>query len=336
MRGPRRAWILAASALLTIACEALVGITDRQQAVGNDAGPEAGAGDVTAPGDAPVEATVTDDATGSTDTASPPDGPDTTPPPDAGATSDTGSADAADASSRADASVDAADASDAGADTGAADPDLPCNMQPSSLFCADFDSVTSGLAYGWGYSYSSTDAGVAQFDTTDYVSGPASAQFVLAPITGTTSEVQLGTTIGPLSAGVRVAFDIRLDVSTYSSLPQTAVAQVYLRKQAADVAQVNLVVGGGDTSQLQAYVGDAGDNALNVAPPPLGTWVRAVISYTANGTLSLIEGGQLLGTTNIGADPAGTVTLIFGFPYMNSNGTETVKLELDNLVVTGQ
>jgi hypothetical protein len=64
--------------------------------------------------------------------------------------------------------------------------------------------------------------------------------------------------------------------------------------------------------------------------------VRAVISYQADGTLSLIENGQLVGSVTIPSGPAATVLVISGTPFIVASGTETVTLEDDNVVVSAQ
>jgi hypothetical protein len=342
MKGVRRGAVVATMAALSAACEALIGITDRE--VAPDAGtavsfdasadtpavtPDTGPGDDGA--DSGTDDTGSEGNEGDGAGGADGDGGTSAPPTDAG-----GGGDALDAQAGYDhyegsSGYDAAD----GYDGAVADPDVPCGMQPPNLFCDDFDSVGT-VGQGWMYSYVGGDAGVLQLDTATYVSAPVSAQVVMTPQSGIVTEAQLGTTLGPVAGGVRVAFDVRIDVPTYSNFPQVCVVQVYLRKDSVP-QQLNFVVGSGGTSQLQAYLPDAGASLnLTLPVPTLGSWMRVVISFTVDGLVSVIENGVPIGSENIGAGNAGLVQLIAGAAYINPFGTETVTLEMDNIVVRAQ
>jgi hypothetical protein len=356
MSGSRRVAILAAvvgAAGATVACEALVGITDRQVAPpdggtdGQTSGSSSGGGTETgaegaADSTAPESGVGDDGQTGSGQDAEA--GMDAVADGDAGVGvgvdtgtgADSGPGADADAGSDARPSLDASDAGD-GSDGAVMDPDLPCGMQaPGYRFCDDFDT-SSTPGQKWDTANTLADGGVIQFDTAHFVSSPQSVQVVAPAVTTGTGGVQLIKTIYGLAAGVRLAFDFRIDSASYTSFPMTCVGQIYVRQGAAAQSQINLVVGPGNTSQLQASVPDAGGQRITASAPAIGTWVRAVISYQSDGTLSLLENGQLIGSVNIGAGPAATVLLISATPFIvASTGTETVTVEEDNILVTAQ
>ncbi len=346
MRGPRAAAILGVLATVSGACEVLVGITDRQAATGADSGADATGAGETGPGDALVATTDAPVAvdTGAGDTAVGPEasasgdgGPDGTVDADGASTSTPGDAgDATPSTDATDGSTGALpDAADAG-DAAWLDPDVPCAMQPTYSFCCDFDNSGS-VGDGWGYTYPVADGGSAQLDTVTWVSSPKSAQVVATPLSGRVAGFQIGTTISPFPAGVRLAFDVRIDVPMYANFPEVGVAQLNLHSGTAAQTQINFVVGGGSQAKLQAYVPEAGA-ALNVAatPPALGVWERVVVSYTVDGTLSLLVNGQPIGSVDVGGGAAQTVQLIVGAVYVNDTGSETATLELDNIVVRPQ
>jgi hypothetical protein len=340
MRGPRAAAILGVLATVSGACEVLVGITDRQAATFIDSGADATGTGEAGPGDAPVAAT--DAPVGVDATADAAVGPESSASADGGQDADAATSppiDASDAARSTDATdggtgalPDAADAADAAW----LDPDLPCSMQPAYSFCCDFDN-SGAVGDGWGFTYQVADGGSAQLDTVTWVSSPKSAQVVATPLSGRVAGFQIGTTISPFPAGVRLAFDVRIDVPTYTSFPEVGIAQLYLHQGTSAQTQINFVVGGGSQAKLQAYVPEAGA-ALNVAvtPPALGAWERVVVSYTVDGTLALLVNGQPIGSVDVGGGAAQTVQLIVGAVYVNDTGSETVTLELDNIVVRAQ
>ena len=216
------------------------------------------------------------------------------------------------------------------------DPDLPCSQQGSVLFCDDFDN-SSTPSSNWDTLYTLADSGVATLDTTDVrVAAADRRRSWPRPSLEGTGGMQLIKSFSSVSGGVRVALDFRIDSDAYASFPQTCVAQLYVRQKAADQAQIDLVVGPAATSGLQASVPDGGSMQITASAPALGTWVRAVISYQTDGTLSLYENNRFVGAVNVGGGPAGTVLLIAGAAYIVASGTETVTMETDNVVVKAQ
>jgi hypothetical protein len=352
MRGVRRAAIIAAVAAVSAACEALVGITDREvTAPGNEGGAEATTGD--APEGIPGE-------TGSDATAVAEGGLEASgnPPDDQTSGGSDGSADGVaegwapvdandggpavpDASDASDANVHldaggASDAADAAAD-GGRDPDVPCSMQGTFIFCEDFDTETT-VGQDWTFFGAAGDGGTGQFDTNVYRSPPRSLQVASPPVSGAVSYVQVGKVVGPLATGVRLAFDVRPDFASYSTLPQIAVAQLILRQGTGGQVQLNYVFGAGGTAQLQAYVpADAGTTGyVNTTAPTLQTWQRVAIGVDSAGTVSLYLDGSLIGSTNIPSGPVNTVYLIAGAVYVNATGTEIPVFELDNIVLSAE
>ncbi|MGH7438325.1 MAG: hypothetical protein ACRENE_21795, partial [Polyangiaceae bacterium] len=185
MSGTMRAAILgaiAASAGATAACEALVGITDRQVAeAGASSDGEVSDGTAGGPMETgPESASDSMAAEGAADeTGGNEAGPGTGADADAGSSTDGSSSDA-DAGPAAEGSV--TDAGDGG-DGAVLDPDLPCSMQGTTLFCDDFDT-SSMPGSKWDQAKPIVaDSGVVRFDTTDFVSPPQSAQVVAPPIT---------------------------------------------------------------------------------------------------------------------------------------------------------
>jgi hypothetical protein len=322
------------------ACEALVGITDRQLgAQGSDAseGSAATGGDVSSPatdatGEGPsgLDALADgDDASISTSSSSgggQPDG-------DAGVSTDTLAPDAADVS------TSDAPLRDAGADAPDAaplDPDLPCSMQPAFVFCEDWDSVAT-VGQNWSYVYPTPDGGgVAQIQSTYVRSSPHALQIIQPPSSTAIVETQLGKqNLGPLSTSVRVAFDLRPDFATYTNLPQAGIVQVYLSRPTGGNVQINFNLGQGAYANLGAFVADGGSPSITATLPALATWTRIAIAYDSSGSLSLYQDGTLMGTQSCGAGAPGSVNLIVGAVYVNPNGTQTLKLEMDNVVVSG-
>jgi hypothetical protein len=346
MRGARRAAILAlvagASAALG-ACEALVGITDRNAVAPGDsgAGPaETGGGDTAmgGPDVGPASDTGSTPSEGSTDSPPPvgdggdsgSDGADATASDaDTGVTADA-TGDARDAMS----ATDARDAGDGG-DGAVADPDVPCSQQVGVAFCDDFDT-SAVVSDGWDFTNILADSGTDQLDTVTWVSAPKSALFVVSPVPGGVGGVQIGKTLSPFPGGVRLALDVRVENASYANFPQTAIAQLYVHQGTSAQTQINVNLGPGNTSTLQAYPPDAGAMTLSPAPPAPMTWTRVVLSYKADGTLSLIENGVTLGSLSIGAGAAGTALVITGAVYVNPSGTATPTFEIDNVVVKAQ
>jgi hypothetical protein len=328
MRGTRRAAILVLLAGASGACEVLVGITDRQVAPHNDGGDDA-----TAAGDEETaDAQRLEQDTGPADVlqdelgAGAETATETSAPADAGADSDGG------------APTNANDAADAYAlDAFDPDPDLPCSGQGTFVFCDDFDT-SSTPGQNWDYTYIQGDGGILQLDTVNYVSAPESAQVIVPVISGTVTEAQLGKTMpSSLPAGVRLALDFRLDLPSYTTLPQVAVAQLYIRTGTSAQTSINFYLGPGLNAAVQAYLPDAGaPMTLTVGTPAVRTWTRVALSYTTDGTLGFYQKGQLIGTMMVGAGAASLVRVITGAPFLNALGTGPVTMEIDNVVVKAQ
>jgi hypothetical protein len=355
-RALERTAILAVLAGAAAACEALVGITDRQLAEqGFDAATDTTTGqgaDVASEGtdlghgndagDAPASGV---DGSPSADTSA-----DTVPSTEVGTGSDVGLGTDAEASAVADA-MDAGiadtwttdtltpdtsspppDAADAAAPL---DPDVPCAQQPSFLFCDDFDLETTVSAPPWDW-IPTSDAGVAQIESTIYRSSPHGLQVIVPPSPTTIVVEQLGKNVTMLYNWVRLAFDVRVDVPTYTGLPQVGVAQLYLLRPTGGTVQINFNLGPGSFANLNAFVTDGGSPQITATVPALQQWIRIALAYDSSGSLSLYQNGQLVGTPqNVGAGAPGPVQMIIGAAYVNTNGTATAKYEMDNVVVTG-
>jgi len=217
------------------------------------------------------------------------------------------------------------------------DPDVPCSQQPSFLYCNDFDSVTSA-AQTWDFAYlSNPDSGaLLQIDSTDYVSPPHSVQ-VIAPTVNGISEVQLGKDVGILSSNCRLAFDVRVDVSTLTGLPQVGLAQMYIER-ATNPLQVNYVVGPGSTSTVQVYgsTDAAGPINLSLSVPTPMAWARVVLAYDSVNGITVFRNGQQVGSLAVGPGAPGDTKIIMGNSFINTGGTETVTTEEDNIVLSGR
>jgi hypothetical protein len=226
--------------------------------------------------------------------------------------------------------TEAADASTIGSTE---DPSVPCSQQPTYLFCDDFDSdsdVEAGNTWLWDISMGS---GTVAIDTSDYRTPPRSAMFT---VQSGTASAQLGQHMGTPSTSYRLAFDLRVDVTDLSSIPQVGVAQVY-RDSSSDQLSVNYVLGPGAQANAQFYEGTS--NTQTVVPldlPPLQTWTRIVLVYDADQGVSVIEDGKTL-ATNPGAaqGPPGSTSIIVGAVYSNPPGAGLV-LEVDDVVMRGQ
>lgn len=344
MRGARRR--LATVALLAAgvaSCEALVGIKDRELAPedGATGGPgadgaftEVGASDGD---DISPDGTGGDGTTGVADGGVGADG--------SGGQAESGANDAG--GSRSDAgdagTVDApvgdgggvvVDASDGALPM---DPDVPCAQQPSFLYCNDFDSVSSA-GQTWDFDYlSNPDSGaVLQIDSTTFVSSPHSVQ-IIAPTVSGISEIQLGKDVGILSSNCRLAFDVRLDVSTLTGVPQVGLAQMYIER-ATNPLQVNYVVGPGATSTVQVTGLTDGGGPINMplsAPTPM-TWARVVMAYDSVTGITVYRNGQMVGSLAVGAGAPGDTKIIMGNAFINMGGTQTVTTEEDNIVLSGR
>ena len=99
--------------------------------------------------------------------------------------------------------------------------------------------------------------------------------------------------------------------------------------------QINFNLGPGSFANLNSFITDGGSPSITATVPALQSWTRIAVAYDSSGSLSLYQDGQLKGTQSAGASAPGPVSLIIGAVYVNTSGTETVKFEMDNVVVSG-
>ena len=213
------------------------------------------------------------------------------------------------------------------------DPSVPCNQQPTYLFCDDFDSdsdVEAGNTWLWDISMG---GGSIAVDTSQYRTPPRSAMFT---VQSGAASAQLGQHVGTPSTSYRLAFDLRVDVTDWSSVPQVGVAQAY-RDSSSDQLSVNYVLGPGAEANAQFFEGTS--NTQTVLPldlPPLQTWTRIVLVYDVDQGVSVIEDGKTLGASAAAAHgPPGSTSIIVGAVYSNPPGAGLV-LEVDDVVMRGQ
>jgi len=355
MRGVRRLAILGTLAAGAASCEALVGIGDRELAPadassgdgnGGRANEEAAGGDASSDGE-PL--TASDSTTGGDATARDADhdhqaaslvdgadeSSDTSTPTDSGEVGDAPSAadGATDVAAEGPSEASGPEAGDGGDGGAPLDPDVPCAQQPLNLYCNDFDSVNPLSTWSWTYNSNPDGGSILQLDTTAYVSPPRSVQVVAPPVT---SQIQLARDVGTLYTSFRLAFDLRVDMSTLANIPQIGVAQVLVARTTGTL-QVNYVIGPGAAAALQVFGATDGGPALNVgvATPTPMTWARIAIAYDSTAGISVYRNGQLEGTLSVGPGAPGDTTIIMGDAFVNASGTQTVTTEEDNIVITG-
>jgi hypothetical protein len=206
---------------------------------------------------------------------------------------------------------------------------VPCSKQAPYVFCDDFDSEPSfGASWDW---HSAQSGGAFDFDSTDYASAPRSGRFT-CPVTSVSS-AQLGRQGDQLPGGLRLAFDLRLDVDGFAGLAQTSVAQVLT---ATSGMSINYVLGPGSQASLQIFGNGGAATNVNLAVPPLRQWTHIEMS-TDWKTISVSEDGKTLGSTKLpGAGPPGGISLIVGIVYANPlPGGPPVTLELDDVALFG-
>jgi hypothetical protein len=338
-RRGRRLAIVATLAAGLASCEALVGISDKELASPDTgsadgdgrAGGEAGGDDSPTPTDGTVggDHTTTDAPVGNSGDAS--DGGNVA--TDTGTTGDTGGPN--DGARPVDSATDApASTGDGGDGAPPMDPDVPCSQQPTFIYCNDFDSVST-VGDTWDYTYNNNAEGgaILQLCSTTYVSPPHSVQMITPP--AVSDDIQLGKDVGTLYSGCRLAFDVRVDVSTLTGIPQIIVAQLYLER-AINPLQVNLAVGPGDQAALQVMgASDAGPTYVNISAPTPMTWVRLAIAYDLTAGVSVYENGQLQGTLAVGSGEPGDTKIIMGDSFVGTGGSQTVTTEEDNIVLSG-
>jgi hypothetical protein len=296
--------------------------------------------------DAP-DATAGDELSAAPDAAGNADGTGTDPLPDASAGSDANVADVAvdvvvadaevmDVTARKDgASVDAGPAFTA-PDAGANDPSAPCTQQPTNLFCDDFD-IETAVAQKWEYQVIADDGGALSLFTGAYTS-PGDSLLVVAPPSTGTSQTMLGSIpTASLASQFRLAFDLRIDMDSLADTPITAIAQLLAQRQGTGMS-LNLLLLPTGQAQLDALVGPDGGPRRTTPLPllPLRTWVRLVIVYDATAGVSVLENGQVIGTDPgaTGGAP-GPTQFLMGMAYQLPPGTDTIRLEMDNIVFRG-
>lgn len=218
-----------------------------------------------------------------------------------------------------------------GADGGGEDPDVPCAQQPAgALFCDDFDSETN-VWDNWSW-HDPTNGGTIAFDTMSFRSPPDSAHFI-AP--QTSSGAQLGIDVGTVSGGVRLAFDLRVDVADPTTLAPAGVAQVL---ELGNGLTLVYAIGPGNHASLQSFEGSSNIPTMTIplTPPPTQIWTRIVLSYDPALGATVIEDGTTLSTTaSLAMGTPGHTEFVLGAVYLLSPGG-AFDVELDNIVIRAQ
>jgi hypothetical protein len=221
-------------------------------------------------------------------------------------------------------------------DAGTTDPSAPCVQQPTNLFCDDFD-IETAVVQKWEYQLITDDGGALSLFTGAYTS-PGDSLLVVAPASTGTPQTMLGSIpSASLASQFRLAFDLRIDMDSLADTPTTAIAQLLAQRQGTDM-ELNLSLLPTGQAQLDALVGlDGGPGRTTLLPVlPLRTWVRLVIVYDVTAGVSVLENGQV-----IGADPGATggapgpTQFLMGMAYQLPPGTDTIRLEMDNVVFRG-
>jgi hypothetical protein len=317
-------WAVLVLAGLAAGCELVAGIQDKYLATA-DAGSQIGPSDTGSP-------PAPDDAAS--------DHPDATVPEtnDAGPTGD--ALEAADVPGDAgttpvDAAVDAGNNNFTPPDAGTMDPSAPCTMQPTYIFCDDFDTETM-VGQPWTWHIFTVDGGASSFATSAYTSPPRSFE-VISPPAGPPSVELLGLDLGTLNSQVRLAFDVRIDMDSLTGLAPTAIAQI-LGARSGTGMELDYVIRPNQGAQLVGYVSLDGGPSLNIPlpAPPLRTWTRIVVAYDQGAGVTVYEDGQQVGANTSAAGGAPNDTKIqVGMIYENGVGSATLQMEMDNVVVRG-
>jgi hypothetical protein len=218
----------------------------------------------------------------------------------------------------------------------AADPSLPCaQQQPGYLFCDDFDTEAEA---GGGWLWDTPKGGATiELDANDFKTPPRSVK-VVAPIASL--QAQLGLPLAsPIEQSVRLAFDLRVDMSAsdFAAAPEVAVAQLL---SSGNNTSINYLLGPEGACRIYVYDSAGGGWSVTqaVSPPPPGRWTRIVMAYDAAQGVTLLEDGATL----YAADPStargapGGTDVILGAVYVNPPGTKPLQIELDDVVVRGQ
>ncbi|HEY8090176.1 MAG TPA: hypothetical protein VIF09_20085 [Polyangiaceae bacterium] len=217
---------------------------------------------------------------------------------------------------------------------GGADPSAPCAQQPPYLFCDDFDQ-TQDVEAGSTWQWDTPKGGSAIELTTVQVKTPPRAVQIVSPPTQAAS-AQLGQPVGSLSTGFRLAFDLFVDQPDVGSIAEVAIAQVLAQGAALSI---NYVLGPG--AQCQLFVYDTSSQATviaqSLAAPPLRAWTRVVLVYDAAQGVSVLEdGASLFASASTARGAPGDTTLIVGAVYVNGTGTESLQVDVDDVVMRGQ
>jgi hypothetical protein len=225
--------------------------------------------------------------------------------------------------------TESSDASD-----GTEDPSVACSQQPSGfLFCDDFDTETeAGATWQWDIP---NNGGLVKLDSMRSKTPPNSVQITMP---AGTAQAQLGRDIQSLSNGYRLAFDLYVDMSDLSSIPQVGLAQAY--RSTGATFSVNYILGPGATCEAQIYEGSSNSPAqvLPLDLPPLQTWTRIVLVYDAVQGVSILEDGKTLATSPSVAQQGapGDTSIIVGGVYSNPPGATPLVVEIDDVVMRGQ
>ncbi len=322
-------WAVLALAGLAAGCELVAGIQDKYLASADGGGPLVG------PSDTGVQS---GDDTTDAGTARPPDAtqPETADAPQTGDTPEAAPPPPSDAGAP---PVDAADASTTNAftppDAGTTDPSAPCSKQTGFLFCDDFDTVST-ISQTWSWGLFTIDGGSSSFATTAYTSPPRSLGVLAPPAPSTQNEV-LGLDLGVLSSQVRLAFDLRLEMDSLSSLPTTAIAQILGARQSVGM-ELDYQLRPNQAALLKCFVSQDGGPTIDIPlpAPPLRQWTRIVIAYDVSAGVSVYEDGVQIGSNASAAAGVPNDTKVqVGMIYQNGSGSGTLQMEMDNVVVRG-
>lgn len=206
-----------------------------------------------------------------------------------------------------------------------------CSKLTGYFFCDDFDSDPSfGASWDW---HTPAGATVFGFDAIDSASAPRSGQFGCPP--DAVNSAQLGHQGGQLPGGLRVTFDLRLDVDGLSALAQTSVIQVLT---ATSGLSINYVLGPGAQASLQIFLATGGSApvaSVNLPTlPPLRQWTHVELSTDWKTFTVTEDGARLASTPSPVTGAPGGVSLIAGIVYVNPlKGAPPVTLELDDIAL---
>jgi hypothetical protein len=223
---------------------------------------------------------------------------------------------------------------DAPAQPGDADePDFPCAQQGTYLFCDDFDSVTS-VGQNWSGSGVALEGGTWSLDTADYVSAPASARAAGPALTSSQyGQEDDDLDVPPLTSWIRLAFDLRVDLTSYVGCPYLGIANLYVNETGTSILYAIQQNGSAEIVAFNPH----GAETYPVAAPPLGTWVRIVLQYDGSIGMTAWQSGTQIASdgTCAGATPS-SPQLFLGAAGVSGASSEPFALEIDNVVVRGK